>query len=66
MRDFDIICIGEPLIEFNQINGTEWHQGFGGDVSNVAITAARLGARSAIFFLGGYAGGTWGCTTKTI
>ena len=48
MRDFDIICIGEPLIEFNQINGTEWHQGFGGDVSNVAITAARLGARSAI------------------
>jgi len=48
MRDFDIICIGEPLIEFNQINGTEWHQGFGGDVSNVAIAAARLGARSAI------------------
>jgi 2-dehydro-3-deoxygluconokinase len=48
MREFDIICIGEPLIEFNQINGTEWHQGFGGDVSNVAIAAARLGARSAI------------------
>jgi 2-dehydro-3-deoxygluconokinase len=48
MRDFDIICIGEPLVEFNQINGTQWHQGFGGDVSNVAIGAARLGARSAI------------------
>ena len=48
MRDFDIICIGEPLVEFNQINGTQWHQGFGGDVSNVAIAAARLGARSAI------------------
>ena len=48
MRDFEIICIGEPLVEFNQINGTQWHQGFGGDVSNVAIGAARLGARSAI------------------
>ena len=48
MRDFEIICIGEPLVEFNQINGTQWHQGFGGDVSNVAIAAARLGARSAI------------------
>ena len=21
MRDFEIICIGEPLVEFNQING---------------------------------------------
>ncbi len=48
MRECDIICIGEPLIEFNQISDIEWRQGFGGDVSNVAIAAARLGARSAI------------------
>ena len=48
MRDCDIICIGEPLVEFNQIDGSAWRQGFGGDVSNVAIAAARLGAASAI------------------
>ncbi|UWR38402.1 sugar kinase [Sulfitobacter sp. W074] len=48
MRDCDIICIGEPLVEFNQISGSDWRQGFGGDVSNVAIAAARLGAASAI------------------
>ena len=48
MNDCDILCIGEPLVEFSQIDGTEWRHGFGGDVSNVAIAAARLGARSAI------------------
>ncbi|MFG6500042.1 sugar kinase [Sulfitobacter sp. 1A13191] len=48
MGDCDIICIGEPLVEFNHISGSDWRQGFGGDVSNVAIAAARLGAASAI------------------
>jgi len=40
----DLLCLGEPLVEFNHIGGTEWRQGFGGDVSNVAVAAARQGA----------------------
>ncbi|RDC74753.1 sugar kinase [Rhodovulum sp. 12E13] len=43
-----ILCLGEPLVEFNQVGGTEWRQGFGGDVSNVAVAAARQGARAGI------------------
>jgi 2-dehydro-3-deoxygluconokinase len=46
----DIIAVGEPLIEFNQARAADPHayqQGFGGDTSNMAIAAARLGARVA-------------------
>jgi 2-dehydro-3-deoxygluconokinase len=40
----DLISLGEALIEFNQQLGTGlFHQGFGGDTSNTAIAAARLG-----------------------
>lgn len=44
----DIVALGEPLIEFNQAQAADPHaylQGFGGDTSNMAIAAARLGAR---------------------
>ncbi len=44
----DIVALGEPLIEFNQVAAADPHayvQGFGGDTSNMAIAAARLGAR---------------------
>ena len=44
----DIVALGEPLIEFNQTQARDRHayvQGFGGDTSNMAIAAARLGAR---------------------
>ncbi len=44
----DIVAIGEPMIEFNQARATDaatYLQGFGGDTSNMAIAAARLGAR---------------------
>src|SRR4051812_3966627 len=44
----DIIALGEPLLEFNQARSTDptsYVQGFGGDTSNMAIAAARLGAR---------------------
>lgn len=44
----DIIAIGEPLVEFNQARAADpstYLQGFGGDTSNMAIAAARLGAR---------------------
>lgn len=46
---FDLVALGEPLLEFNQRRGSagEYVQGFGGDTSNCAIAAARLGARAA-------------------
>lgn len=46
---FDLIALGEPLLEFNQrrAGSGEYVQGFGGDTSNCAIAAARLGARAA-------------------
>jgi 2-dehydro-3-deoxygluconokinase len=45
----DILSIGEPMVEFNQTRPGEpnYLQGFGGDSSNLAIAAARSGARSA-------------------
>lgn len=49
-RDFDIVSLGEPMVEFNQTGesgGRLYLQGFGGDSSNFAIAAARQGARVA-------------------
>jgi 2-dehydro-3-deoxygluconokinase len=45
----DIVAIGEPMIEFNQVEPGEprYLQGFGGDTSNAIIAAARTGARTA-------------------
>jgi 2-dehydro-3-deoxygluconokinase len=45
----DVVALGEAMIEFNEARGQDarsWLQGFGGDTSNMAIAAARLGARS--------------------
>jgi 2-dehydro-3-deoxygluconokinase len=47
---FDIVALGEAMVEFNEAgvgDSRTWLQGFGGDTSNMAIAAARLGARSA-------------------
>ncbi len=46
---YDIVAIGEGMVEFNQTSHDEpnYLQGFGGDTSNAAIAAARAGARSA-------------------
>jgi 2-dehydro-3-deoxygluconokinase len=44
-----IVALGEPMIEFNQVRADapdEYVRGFGGDTSNMAISAARLGAGS--------------------
>jgi 2-dehydro-3-deoxygluconokinase len=46
----DLLCMGEPMLEFNQLprqpDGTQHYlEGHGGDTSNAAITAARQGAR---------------------
>lgn len=49
---FDIVSIGEPMVEFNQTGenaGRSYLQGFGGDTSNAMIAAARQGARTAYF-----------------
>lgn len=46
---FDLVALGEPLLEFNQTRSAsdEYLQGFGGDTSNCVIAAARLGAATA-------------------
>ncbi len=45
----DIICFGEPLMEFNQIRkGGNYTPAHGGDVSNCAVAAARQGASVGI------------------
>jgi 2-dehydro-3-deoxygluconokinase len=47
---FDIISMGEPMVEFNQTQGEGgrlYLQEFGGDTSNFAVAAARQGARVA-------------------
>ena len=45
-----ILTLGEPLIEFNQTSASskQYLQGFGGDVSTVAIAAARFGGSTGI------------------
>lgn len=45
----DIVALGEPMVEFNQMRGERdrYLLGFGGDTSNMAIAAARLGGRVA-------------------
>lgn len=45
----DILCIGEPMVEFNDRGDGLWLCGFGGDVSNAAIAAARQGAKTGVF-----------------
>ena len=49
-KRFDVVALGEPMVEFNQTgerDGRAYLQGFGGDSSNFAIAAARQGARVA-------------------
>ena len=49
-KRFDIVAIGEAMVEFNQTSApgnSTYLQGFGGDTSNAVIAAARQGARCA-------------------
>lgn len=46
-RRFDILAIGEPLYELTREPDGRFRPGFGGDTSNVAVAASRLGARVA-------------------
>jgi 2-dehydro-3-deoxygluconokinase len=49
VKRFDVVAMGEPMVEFNQTRAGEpgYLQGFGGDTSNMVIAAARQGARTA-------------------
>jgi 2-dehydro-3-deoxygluconokinase len=49
MAGADILCMGEPLLEFNQQADGSYLPGHGGDTSNCAIAAARQGARVGYF-----------------
>lgn len=52
MKTLDLVCFGEPLMEFAAIERDGEHlylPGHGGDTSNVAISAARQGATCAMF-----------------
>ena len=40
----EILCLGEPMLEFNQQPDGNYLPGHGGDTSNAAIAAARQGA----------------------
>jgi 2-dehydro-3-deoxygluconokinase len=44
----DLLCLGEPMVEYNQRAGDDFLRGHGGDVSNVAVAAARQGARAGM------------------
>lgn len=46
---YDVVSVGEPMIEFNQAprEPRNYLQGFGGDTMNAVIAAARQGARTA-------------------
>lgn len=48
-KGFDIVALGEAMVEFNQATPGEanYRQGFGGDTSNAVIAASRQGARTA-------------------
>lgn len=47
-RPFDVLALGEAMVEFNQTGeggGRLYLQGFGGNTSNFAVAAARQGAK---------------------
>jgi 2-dehydro-3-deoxygluconokinase len=56
MKSLDILAIGEPLMELAEVERAGerlFLPGFGGDVSNAAIAAARQGAATGVFaFMG--------------
>lgn len=45
----DILCFGEPMVEFNEQADGRYLRGHGGDTSNCAIAAARSGASVGFF-----------------
>lgn len=48
-KTWDVVALGEAMVEFNQTRAQEpqYLQGFGGDTSNAVIAASRAGAKVA-------------------
>ena len=46
MKPFDIVAIGEAMVEFNQQADGRFAMNCGGDTSNCVIAAARMGAKT--------------------
>ena len=44
----DILCLGEPLLEFNEQQPGQYVRSIGGDVSNVAVAVARQGGQAGM------------------
>lgn len=44
----DVLCLGEPLVEFNEQQSGTYARNIGGDVSNVAVAIARQGGRAGM------------------
>ncbi|SLN10030.1 2-dehydro-3-deoxygluconokinase [Roseivivax jejudonensis] len=44
----DILCFGEPMLEFNEQSDGRFLAGHGGDTSNCAVAASRSGARVGV------------------
>ena len=44
----DILCLGEPLLEFNEQKPGQYVRSIGGDVSNVAVAVARQGGQAGM------------------
>ena len=52
----EIVCLGEALIEMNQLPEKDprlFYSSFGGDVSNVAVSVARQGSAAGFLSLVG-------------
>ena len=49
IRKFDLVALGEAMVEFNQTlaGQPDYLQGFGGDTSNAVIAASRAGVKTA-------------------
>ena len=44
----DVLCLGEPLLEFNEQQPGQYVRSIGGDVSNVAVAVARQGGQAGM------------------
>ncbi len=66
----ELLTIGEAMVEFDERESGVWHQGVGGDTLNVAVAAARTGAR--VGFASAVGNDAWGrriesfCQDKSI
>ncbi|HEX4235458.1 MAG TPA: sugar kinase [Caldimonas sp.] len=64
---FDILALGEAMVEFNQTGesgGRIYLQGFGGDTSNFAVSAARQGAK--VGYLSALGDDVYGAMLRTL